>query len=222
MSAPFSGRVRSPVTRPCALCLLLAVATAFAGEAVRPAKWAKPLKLPGVASLHRVDDGLYRGAQPTKEGMRALSKMGVKTIVSFRAFHSDRDEIGSTPLTYVHIPLTPLHLKDAAVVRFLKLAADRKRRPVFFHCLHGADRTGVMCAAYRIAVQGWAKDEAIREMTKGGFGHHSVFGNLAKYLREADFERIRRDAGLTKKSVEPQTNADERRHEGKGKKGKKR
>ena len=64
----------------------------------RPATWAQPIVMEGVPNLHRVSDALYRSAQPTAAGMRHLRKMGVKTIVSLRSFHSDRDEIGDTGL----------------------------------------------------------------------------------------------------------------------------
>ena len=180
-----------------AAALLASILPATAAQPARPAKWGKPMKLEGVPNLHQIGEGVYRGAQPTREGMHALHKMGVKTIVNLRAFHSDRDEIGSTPLAYVHITMTPLHIEDEDVVRFLKTVQDKGRRPVFVHCQHGADRTGVMCAAYRIAVQRWDKEDAIREMVHGGYGHHTIFGNLPKFLREADFERIRKAARLT-------------------------
>jgi tyrosine-protein phosphatase SIW14 len=35
-----------------------------------------------------------------------------------------------------------------------------------------------MIAVYRIAVQGWSKAEAIREMTEGDFGFHRTWSNL--------------------------------------------
>jgi len=53
-----------------------------------------------------------------------------------------------------------------------------------------------MCAIYRIAVQGWSKDKAIQEMTQGGFGFHSVWQNLIKYVKEINIEEIKKKAGL--------------------------
>ncbi|MHC4690923.1 MAG: hypothetical protein ACYS5F_15040, partial [Planctomycetota bacterium] len=46
-------------------------------------------------------------------------------------------------------------------------------------------------AIYRIFVQGWDKEEAIKEMTNGGFGFHSVWWNLVNYLKELEVEKIR-------------------------------
>lgn len=83
------------------------------------------------------------------------------------------------------------HPEDEDVRRFLKLVRDPDRRPIVVHCKHGADRTGMMLAIYRIVEQGWSKDEAIREMTEGGYGFHEQWQNLVSYLRELDVERFR-------------------------------
>jgi len=159
-------------------------------------KWAERIELPGLPNLHKVSDDLYRGAQPTAEGMKQLEKLGVKTVVNLRSFHSDRDEIKGTGLAYEHISMTPLSIEDEYVVRFLRIATDSSRAPVFVHCQYGADRTGTMCAIYRIAVQGWSKDKAVEEMTEGGFGFHSIWQNLPDYIRKLDFEEIKRSSGL--------------------------
>ncbi len=164
----------------------------------RPDAWATPMRRPGLPNLHKVSDALYRGAQPTAEGFRALKKMGVKTVINLRSHHSDADELGHTGLAYEEIPMSARHTGADDAVRFLKLVTDKARTPAFVHCKAGADRTGAMCALYRIAVQGWTKDEAIREMTRGGFGHHFIYRNLARFLRDLDVEDLRQKAGLDK------------------------
>ena len=77
------------------------------------------------------------------------------------------------------------------MIRVLRILKDPAKGPFLIHCLHGADRTGTMCAMYRLVVQGWSKDDAIKEMTEGGFGYHAMWGNLIRYLRNVDVERIR-------------------------------
>jgi protein tyrosine/serine phosphatase len=143
---------------------------------------------------------LYRGAQPTKEGFKQLEKLGVKTVVNLRSFHSDRDEIKDVNLGYEHIYMTAWRAEDEDAVRFLRIVTDPNHTPVFVHCQHGADRTGLMCAIYRIAVQDWSKDEAIEEMTKGGFGFHGLFQNLVDYIHRLDVEKIKQQAGIKKGS----------------------
>lgn len=182
-----------------ALAAILAfnhAASAKDSTSTRPPNWAQPIAASGVPNLHKVSNHLYRSAQPTSEGMQNLKKLGVKTIVNLRSFHSDRDEIGNTGLAYEHIYMKAWHPEEKEAIRFLQIAADTSRTPVLVHCLHGADRTGTMCAIYRIAVQGWSKEEAIEEMTKGGYGFHSIFGNLPKWIRKLDMRKIAEKAGL--------------------------
>ena len=92
--------------------------------------------------------------------------------------------------------MTMRHPDPENVTRFLKIVTDGSRTPVFVHCRHGADRTGTVCAIYRIATEGWSKGEAIEEMTKGGFGYHSMWKNLVGYIRKLDVDSTMRDAGL--------------------------
>lgn len=162
----------------------------------RPAAWAQPVALAGVPNLHRVSAGLYRSAQPDAEGMRNLKGLGVVTVVNLRSFHSDRDELGDTGLGHEHLYMKAWHPEEEEAVRFLRIATDTNRQPVLVHCQHGADRTGAMCAVYRIAVQGWSREEAVREMTEGGYGFHAIWRGLPEWLRDLDLDRIRKQAGL--------------------------
>jgi protein tyrosine phosphatase (PTP) superfamily phosphohydrolase (DUF442 family) len=162
----------------------------------RPSSWAGPVLLRGVPNLHRVSANLYRSAQPTAEGMKNLKQMGIETVVNLRSFHSDRSVIGSTGLGYEHIYMKAWHPERKEAVRFLQIVTNPKRTPVLVHCLHGADRTGTMCALYRIAVEEWSKEEALREMTEGAFNFHPVFGNLPKWIEGLDIESTRRNAGI--------------------------
>ncbi len=161
-------------------------------------KWAEPLQKPGLPNLYRVSDSLYRGAQPDKEGIRELEKMGVRTVVNLRKLHSDNDELKGTNLRYEHIWANPIHAENEDVVKFLKIAMNPNTAPVFVHCRQGSDRTGMMCAIYRIVVQGWSKQEALDEMTRGGFGYHDDFDNLAEYIEELDVSEIKREIGMEK------------------------
>jgi protein tyrosine/serine phosphatase len=180
-----------------ALLLTLAGA-ATAGEPLtdRPSTWATPMTVEGVPNLHQVSPTLCRSAQPTAEGMEKLKAMGIKTVVNLRSFHSDRDEIGDTGLAYEHIHMKAWHPEREDVVRFLKIVTDPNNAPVLVHCQHGADRTGTMCVIYRVAVQGWTKEEAIREMTEGGFGFHEIWANLPTWIDQLDIDAIKRDAGI--------------------------
>jgi len=176
--------------------LLFSLACGLGSPGDRPAHWAQPIAMEGVPNLQRIDDHLFRSAQPTAEGMRRLREMGIRTVVNLRAFHSDRDEIGTLDLDRVHIPMVTWHPSRRAAVRFLRIVTDPDRIPVLVHCQHGADRTGALCALYRVAVQDWTKEEAIREMVDGGYGFHGIWRNLLTWIRRMHIGLLRRDAGL--------------------------
>jgi len=178
---------------------LVLVNTAYGAETSatnRPAHWAKPIQIKGAPNLHKVSDTLYRSAQPSAEGIRNLKAMGIETVVDLRSFHSDRDEIEDTGLAYEQIYMKAWHPEEEDAVRFLQIVTNAKRSPVIVHCQHGADRTGTMCVLYRVAVQGWSKEEALKEMKDGGFGFHGIWENLIQWINGLDIDRIKRKAGI--------------------------
>lgn len=179
-----------------AIFILASFAIADESGFIRPASWAQPVMTDGVPNLYKVSNDLYRSAQPTEQGMKNLKQTGIKTVVNLRSFHSDRDIIENTGIEYEHIYMKAWHPERKEVVRFLQIVTNPNRTPVLLHCLHGADRTGTMCALYRIAVQGWTKEEAIREMTQGGFNFHTVFDNLPEWIQKLDMESIKKEAGI--------------------------
>jgi protein tyrosine phosphatase (PTP) superfamily phosphohydrolase (DUF442 family) len=128
--------------------------------------------------------------------MRSLEAMGIVTIVNLRSFHSDRDQLKRTGLAYEHLYLKAWHAEEEDAVQFLRIVTSPKRAPVLVHCQHGADRTGAMCAIYRVAVQGWAKEEALKEMTEGEFGFHGIWQDLIQWIDALDVERIKKRAGM--------------------------
>ena len=160
--------------------------------------WAERLDLPGVPNLHRVSKDLYRGAQPNAEGMRQLEKMGIKTVFSLRFILSDHSKIKGTGLNYEHIHMTTLYAKTSDIIRFLKIVTDPNQTPVFVHCQHGIDRTGTMCAVYRIVVQSWSKEEAIEEMTQGNFAHRRVCTNLVNFIHKLNVDQTKERANINK------------------------
>lgn len=89
-------------------------------------KWAQRIELAGAPNLHKVSEDLYRGAQPSTEGMRHLEKLGVKTVVNLRFILSDRNKIKGAGLDYEHINTTTLSTETKGVVRFLKIVTDKQ------------------------------------------------------------------------------------------------
>jgi protein tyrosine/serine phosphatase len=159
----------------------------------RPATWAAPVAIPGVPNLHRVAPNFYRSAQPEAAGFQALAKdPGIKTVVSLRAFNSDKALATGTGIKLVRIKIHTWHIETEDVVAALaNIRKAEAEGPVLLHCQHGADRTGLITALYRVLYQGWTKDAALDEMLHGNFGYHAVWGNIPRYLRRANVENLR-------------------------------
>ena len=165
-----------------AILALIVAGLLIAAE--RPVAWAVPMERAGLPNLHRVDAKLYRSAQPTAEGMTNLVALGVKTVVNLRDNHSDSDEIGGLPLAAKRIEIATWNPKVEQVKAFLAIMDDTNAVPVLVHCQHGADRTGTMCALYRILRQDWKVEDAITEMKDGGYGYHSIWFHLPRFIRK--------------------------------------
>jgi protein tyrosine/serine phosphatase len=179
-----------------AVCRFAIILTLCAHSVSLRAADAEKLSHAGLPNLHRIAPNLYRCAQPSADGFAAAEKLGIKTVINLRAFHNDKSIVVSTNLRLERIPFKTWRAQTEDMVRFLKIVANTNNGPFLVHCQHGADRTGTMVAVYRMAVQGWSKDAAINEMTKGGFGYHSVWKNLPKYIKSLDIAAVRRSAGL--------------------------
>lgn len=177
------------------VCCVLLGAEAGAGWAAeverRPPEWAQPVQVEGLPNLHRVSGKLYRSAQPTAEGMRAAERLGIRTVVSLRSGQRDAPLALGTDLLLRHVPMRAWDPHFPAAVAALSAIAVSPG-PVLVHCWHGADRTGMVVALYRMLEQGWTREAAIREMLEGGYGYHSVWKDIITFLETVDLEALRR------------------------------
>jgi protein tyrosine/serine phosphatase len=159
--------------------------------AIRPANWAEPITLEGVPNLHRLTPTLYRSEQPTALGMKNLEKLGIRTVINLRAFNDDLDEIRGTALRAVHVPVFTWHLETEDVVQVMRTLRHTEDGPFLIHCQHGADRTGLMSAMYRMLEQKWTAEDALAELVDGGYGYHSMWRNIKRYVRSVDVAALR-------------------------------
>jgi protein tyrosine phosphatase (PTP) superfamily phosphohydrolase (DUF442 family) len=124
--------------------------------------------LTGVGNLQKVDDHVYRGAQPTNQGFLNLAKMGIATVVDLRE-SGDRAKaeekfVKAAGMRYISVPMKGMETpSDAKVTKVLALLEDTTTGPVFVHCLRGADRTGGVIACYRVEHDHWQNDRAVAE-----------------------------------------------------------
>lgn len=182
--------------RPIAAVAVMLVALFVHGCASMPAgtgtvTLATPCNdcLPGVKNFAEVSSTLWRGSQPTAEGFRNLEKAGVRTVINTRYFHDDAKLLAGTKLKYVWIPITPFNPTEDDLIPFFRVVQDPENWPVFIHCWKGNDRSGFYVAAYRIVVDRWAADDAIREMFQ--FHYYPIWFRIPVVLRKLDVEKLR-------------------------------
>ncbi len=172
---------------PLLLLFCLSASLCLAGE--RPAEWARPVTLPHVENLFRVTPDFYRAAQPNKEAMASFVDFGIKTVVNLRHNHNDADEAAGMPLVLRRVRINTWSIEETEVVEAVALILSSPK-PVLLHCQHGADRTGLITAVYRVTQQGWSKAEAKREMIEGGYGYHKIWTNIPEWLDKMNTQRV--------------------------------
>jgi uncharacterized protein (TIGR01244 family) len=127
-----------------------------------------------ISNFQKVNDRLYRGAQPTDRGFQDLAQLGIKTVIDLRdtGEHSQADEqkiVTSLGMRYVSIPMHGLSTPESDKVAAVQaLFNDADSGPVFVHCKRGADRTGMVIAVYRISHDGWDNKKALSEAKSNG------------------------------------------------------
>lgn len=158
---------------PHSLCAQSA-ASASAPPVLRSA-YGERLKLAGIPNGGKINDSLFRGAQPRQEGFQQLKNLGVTTVVDLRGEDPqrvtwERQQAESLGIRFVSIPLSGWNPpSNEQIAQFLALFRNNPQEKVYVHCRYGEDRTGVFVAAYRMAVDGWQPDQALNEMYYFGF-----------------------------------------------------
>lgn len=142
---------------------------------------------PGVPNFHKVNDGLYRGGQPSRQGFASLAKLGIKTVLDLRIpegqSNGEKKIVESLGMRYIHLPL---HGGDTPtqndIDRAFAVLLDGAQGPVFVHCREGKDRTGMIIACYRISHDGWANMRALAEAKSYAF--REIKSAMENYIKQ--------------------------------------
>ncbi|MFJ4607550.1 phosphatase domain-containing protein [Pseudomonas atacamensis] len=163
-------------------------ARAADATASRPAEWAQPVE--AQFNLFRMSPTLYRSALPSPGAVPLLNDLHVVTVINFLP-DADSDWLSAPGIKQVQLPYRTNHVDDSDVLKALRaIQSAEADGPVLMHCKHGSDRTGLMAAMYRVVVQGWSKEQALKEMTEGGFGDSQHFHDSVRYVMQADVDRL--------------------------------
>lgn len=138
----------------------------------------------------RVNEKLYRGAQPRKEGFKELAELGITTVINLRDDDEraliEETDVKAAGLRYFNVPFNRRGPPtEAQVEKVLSLINDKENGVVFLHCQRGQDRTGMVVALYRISYEGWTDQRAIREAEDRGmkFWHFRMKRYISGYFR---------------------------------------
>jgi tyrosine-protein phosphatase SIW14 len=137
-------------------------------------------KKPDLPNFHQISENLYRGGQPTEEGIKQLAELGIKTIISFRDTQvkvlREKNIVEENGLKFLNLRLSNWFAsKDDEINKILEIIIHPENFPVFIHCKRGADRTGTVVAAYRMKFEDWTGEDANREAKKFGLGWWQVW-----------------------------------------------
>ena len=171
--------------------MLLQLFPAQAAEpgALRPAQWAQPIEVQ--YNLFQMSPTLYRSALPDDGAVPLLKNLKVATVINFLP-EADSNWLSTPGIHQVQLPYRTNHVDDSDVLKTLRAIQEAEASgPVLMHCKHGSDRTGLMAAMYRVVVQGWSKEDALNEMTQGGFGESGHFHDSVRYVLQADVDKLR-------------------------------
>ncbi|WP_369302759.1 dual specificity protein phosphatase family protein [Pseudomonas sp. HT11] len=175
------------------MALLALFATAHAqadgASSLRSPEWAQPVG--DQFNLHQMTPTLYRSALPNGNALPVLENLKIATVINFLP-ESDATWLKTSDIKQVQLTYRTNHVDDSDVLAALRAIQDAETKgPVLMHCKHGSDRTGLMAAMYRVVIQGWSKEDALNEMTLGGFGTSNGFRDSVRYMMKADVDKLR-------------------------------
>ena len=157
-----------------------------------------------IGNFGKMDDRLFRGAQPLKEDYASLAAIGVKTVVDLRNDPTDYEKpaVEALGMKYVNIPMSGWkYANDEDVQKFMAIMNDPESGVVYVHCKAGKHRTGLVGAVYRFNKYGWDYDQAYKEMKKFNYSSWPVHFNIKSYVKDYSDRFDRTKASTTAASA---------------------
>jgi uncharacterized protein (TIGR01244 family) len=145
---------------------------------------------------HRVDNKLWRSAQPLPRDIAWAARNGIRTVVNLRGGREfgcwplEKEACEAAGIRLVDMPLYARGVPRVEAIRWARALFDSIEYPALIHCKSGADRTGLAAALYLLLHRGRPLAEA-RAQLHARYGH---FRWTATGVLDAFFDLYERHA----------------------------
>ena len=132
---------------------------------------------------------IYRGAQPSEAGFQILaSDFKIRTVLDLR--NEDQKQIDwehqvvkSLGMDFISVPTSSILSPNDWDMEYIEdVLENPKHYPIFVHCQHGRDRTGLVIGLYRVLHEKMAPSHAYQEMLDHGF--RAILYGLNHYFEQ--------------------------------------
>ncbi|HEV7474793.1 MAG TPA: hypothetical protein VGN90_12140 [Pyrinomonadaceae bacterium] len=140
-----------------------------------------------IKNFGQMDERFYRGGQPKEEDYKALSALGIKTVIDLTDNPKpyEKPMVEALGMTYVNIPMDDKKYPAEETARaFLKLASDPSTGKFYVHCAGGRHRTGAMGAVYRYQLYDWNFEQVYAEMKQYDFYSRWGHGPIKDFVKD--------------------------------------
>lgn len=136
----------------------------------KASKCSSSLATWGIKNLHKVDEFLYRGANPDlPSGVTKIKELGITKVICFKTedFMFEEFLLNESGIKFFRIPFSCNNLPTSEQIdAFFEIIekARANNEKVLIHCTEGKDRTGLFAAMYKLKYGLDTLDNCIREM----------------------------------------------------------
>lgn len=141
-----------------------------------------PINQGGVPELIQVTADIWTGGEPQgMTGLKALQKLGVRTLINVDGAHPNAEGAESLGMRYVHIPMDYADVEVISLLSIFRVVSELEG-PFYFHCHHGKHRGPVAAALAWRMVDGVSAKQALQVLHLAGTS--SSYPGLWKAVEE--------------------------------------
>ncbi len=138
-----------------------------------------------IPNENSISQNILRGGRPANADLDRLKVQGYKAIISFennaQAIAAEKQYAEKLGFKFFSYPMNAWNKpNDSQINEVLMQMSEKQNYPLFIHCEHGRDRTGLVSALYRVLKQGWKAQDAHEEMLALGF--RQIFFQMDNYF----------------------------------------